>query len=159
MRSFGFPKSEDGVSAVGKNLDITFADHRSLYDLDGDKFEIGPRDLAIFATCWMEVDEPSCDFADFDCDGVIGPGDLSFFATAWMNGNIILPPCQLNCPAGDTAASGTTDSPWANPEMIESFGLPVPPPDWPGWRANSHYDAMVWPKENRSDRSLRSATP
>ena len=135
-----------------------------IYNLDvpasGDMF-VGPGDFSFFAPCWLEM-EPlgECEVADFDCDGVVGPGDLSFFATAWLKDvfdpTILVDPCQLHCPAATAVAAGHAGVlPWATPEMIESFGLAVPPADWAGWRLAPPGTEI--PKRAKRTRSLRNS--
>jgi hypothetical protein len=131
---------------LGGSSAVSVVEDGSVYNLDsavsGDSF-IGPGDFAFFAPCWMAVSPLGvCDAADFDCDGVVGPGDLSFFATAWLRNEadpaIIVPACQLNCAGQPLSGGGGLPQrgatlPWASPQVMEQFGLPLPPPEWRGW--------------------------
>ncbi len=138
----------DGVCSA------SILDQGVVYNLDaatsGDSF-VGPGDFSFFAPCWMATAPlGDCEVADFDCDTVVGPGDLSFFATAWLRDvadpAVIVPACQLHCGAGGGIASdgdsGVISLPWASPEMMHSFGLPVPPPEWPGWQFDPSHPKM-----------------
>jgi hypothetical protein len=136
-----------------------------LYDswpVAGDSY-INAGDLSMFANCWMLPATGACAEFDYDPDGVVGPGDLSFFSTCWQQfdcaGTCYIHCDYLNdcpCAFGSNAMAPNPDGggtstylPWASKEMIEEFGLPVPPRSWAGWKLDP--DRVITPAAVRED--------
>ena len=115
--------------------------------------------------------DPSCEDFDYNMSGFVGPDDLGFFATAWQEyvcaGGIVIPVEQMRCngydwgPGGAASVSGNgamldedgnvvvVNVPWASAEMIESFGLTVPPRDWEGWKHAPQGGDRLTPKSTK----------
>ncbi|MCB9853465.1 MAG: hypothetical protein H6819_10250 [Phycisphaerales bacterium] len=106
--------ADQSCSAFGRGAvpdsDVSFdcadlcIDEDCLYDLSGDGF-VDDDDFDIFMPCFNCTGEDSCwnsdacEYADFDCSGVVDPGDVGWFAGGYLRScaSIMtddLPPCR-----------------------------------------------------------------